>query len=1051
MQNIKGAIRLFAILMGICCVFYLSFTWVTYNQEKKAKKYAKDYINRQAVKDLAMKKTGGDQNRMYDFLDSVRNERENFYLYDSLGEKPIYFWLFTYKDCKERELNLGLDLKGGMNVTLEVSVPDILRSLALNPNDPAFSIPMTKALEERKKSNEDFITIFLRNFKASNPNTSLASVFHSERLKERIKFSSTDGEVEKELRKESTDAIESAKQILETRINKFGVAQPNIQMLSGSGRILVELPGVKEKERVRKLLQGSANLEFWETYSTEEVIGSFYRANQELKVMLGLEADTAAVRDSIRGLIVRDSTLRDSVAKLDTKDKNKKKLDDSLKLVVAPKMPAADTTKKADKKGGRDPLFELMVPNLIPTGQGQQPRRLVYDLPVVGFAAVKDTQKVMEYMRDPQISALFPPDLKLVWSVKPDKDDLKMKLGKGPNVLRLIALKSTLGGGPSLEGDVVTDARVAFRQEDGGTPTISMSMNSVGATQWRNLTAANKQKSEQDPGHAIAIVLDGYAYSYPRVISEIPNGESSITGNFSIKDAEDIVTVLKAGRMPAPARIVEETIVGATLGSEAIRAGLLSFIVALVVVLIYMVFYYNRAGWVADVALFVNVFFIMGILTSLGAVLTLPGIAGVVLTIALSVDANILIFERVREELREGKSIGLAVADGYKHAMSSILDSNLTTLILGIILYSFGTGPVQGFATTLIIGILSSLFCAIFITRIIFDRMLGKNQPIKFSRPATENVLRHSKFDFVGKRMYFYMFSGAIIITGAIFFVKHGFTQGVDFTGGRTYTVRYKSDQNTEKVRQALKVSFGEAPEVKTSGGNDQHKITTNYRINETDPTIAKEAEEKLDAGLDGVVGKGNYQVISSTIVGPSIAKDVLYKSYIVVFLSCVLMFLYILFRFRKWQYGLGAVAALLHDVLVVLSCYTIFDGILPFSLEIDQHFIAAILTVMGYSMTDTVVVFDRIREFLTAKKQDLATAEKKSLINYALNATLSRTINTSMITFFVLLAIFIFGGEVIRGFSFALLIGIVIGTYSSLCIATPIVVDFERRRSDKK
>jgi SecD/SecF fusion protein len=547
--------------------------------------------------------------------------------------------------------------------------------------------------------------------------------------------------------------------------------------------------------------------------------------------------------------------------------------------------------------------------------------------------------------------------------------------------------------------------------------------------------------------------MDNAVYSAPVVKGEIPGGQSSISGQFSDAEADDLVNVLNTGKLPARARIVEETIVGPSLGKEAVRSGLLSFIVAFIVVLLYMGFYYSRAGWVASIALFVNVFFIIGILSSLGAVLTLPGIAGIVLTIALSVDANILIFERVREELREGKGLSLAIADGYKHAMSSILDSNLTTLILGVILYAFGTGPIQGFATTLIIGILSSLFCAIFITRLIFDTLLKRDSKITFSIPATEHILLNSKIDFVGHRRIFYILSGLIIATGFAFFAKNGFkfNLGVDFSGGRTYTVHFNKEMNLDQVRETLKTEFLMQPEVKTAGGFDQLKITTNYMADDVSDKADSLVNAKLESGLTKLVGNAsNYSLEGSSQVGPSIAQDVVSRSYVVVSASCVLMFLFILLRFRRWQFGLGAVAALLHDVLVVLSFFIIFEGILPFPLEIDQHFIAAILTVMSYSMTDTVVVFDRIREFLNlkGKEKDTEGADKRGLINYALNNTLSRTINTSMITFFVLLAIFIFGGDTIRGFAFALVIGIVIGTYSSLCIAAPIVVDFDR--SDK-
>ncbi|GAB4132817.1 MAG: protein translocase subunit SecDF [Bacteroidia bacterium] len=1024
MQNIKGAIRIFAILMAASCLFYLSFTFVTRNWEKKAAQYAENYAAQKFITDLAKTKTGGDEFKMGIFLDSVKSARERFFLKDSLSGKKIYLGLYTYDDCKEKELNLGLDLKGGMNVTMEVSVPDIVRTLSNNSTDPGFIQAMEKASKEQLNSTEDFVTIFGRKYKEVNPQGRLSSLFASQLKSYDITFNSTDEQVLAAIRKEADAAVERAKLVLETRINEFGVAQPNIQHLKSTNRILVELPGVKDEERVSKILQSSANLEFWETYEYAEIAPKMKEANDKLKILLGLVKDTLAVDSSLYQPVYTDVKTKEDSVKAQTAAKSK--LDSAIKVADSLKALAAkDTTKKQVK--GQNPLFDLIVVDNMNQGKG----------PMIFGVFVKDTSAVMAHLNRPEIRGLFPTDSRFAWTAKPETPE------KGSPFVSLIALRKSRTGGPALAGDVVSDARKVYDQMSGsGTPEISMAMNAEGAKAWARITKANIGKS-------IAIVLDDKVYSYPTVNGEITGGQSQITGNFSNREADDLVKLLNTGKLPARAVIVEKTVVGPTLGQEAIRSGLLSFVVALIVVLIYMAFYYSKAGIVADIALFVNVFFIMGILTSLGAVLTLPGIAGVVLTIALSVDANILIFERVREELREGKGLAGAIADGYKHAMSSILDSNLTTLILGIILYAFGSGPVQGFATTLIIGILSSLFCAIFITRLIFDWMLSKDQAIAFSVSATENVLRNTKINFVGNRTKYYIFSGLIITLGVVFFFKNnGFSLGVDFSGGRTYTVRFSEPVDREKVRTILTKNLGVAPEVKTAGGDNQLKITTNVRAEEVSIEADKDVDSKVISGLTEASGgkQDGFKIMSSIKVGPSIANEVVAKSFVVVIISCALMFLYILFRFRKWQYGLGAVAALVHDVMVILSFYAIFDGILPFSLEIDQHFIAAILTVMGYSMTDTVVVFDRIREFLAAKGLDLGTSEKTGVINYALNSTLSRTINTSMITFFVLLAIFIFGGETIRGFSFALLIGIVIGTYSSLCIATPIVVDFDKK-----
>lgn len=658
----------------------------------------------------------------------------------------------------------------------------------------------------------------------------------------------------------------------------------------------------------------------------------------------------------------------------------------------------------------------------------------------MGTAAVKDTAKINAYLRMPQIRALFPSKLKFMWTVKPVDENGKY--------VELIALKATgRDGRAALSGSVIDDATADFAQNS-ASAEVSMTMTPEAAVIWKRLTAENAPK-EGKPGRSIAIVLDNHVYSYPTVQNEITGGRSSITGNFTINEAKDLANILKAGKLPAPAHIVQEAVVGPSLGKEAINAGFISFVIALCVVLLFMGFYYNKAGWVADLALFANIFFIMGILASLGAVLTLPGIAGIVLTIGLSVDANILIFERVREELAAGSSTKQAIKEGFKNAMSSIIDSNVTTLLLGIILYVFGTGPIQGFATTLIIGILTSLFAAIFITRLIFEGLLNKSKPIPFATKLTENAFKKVNINFVGKRKLYYLFSSIIITAGAIAFAMKGLNLGVDFTGGRTFVVRFEKDINTAQVRETLTPALGAAPEVKTFGKSNQVKITTSYLIKDASTDADSKAEAALANGLSAL--KTKFEVMSSQKVGENISDDIKVSAVWAILFACLLVFIYIFIRFKKWQFGLGAVVALFHDVLIVLSIYAIFNGILPFSLEIDQHFIAAILTVMGYSMTDTVVVFDRIREYLSMNsKKELIGQERTSIINYALNSTLSRTINTSLTLFFVLLAIFIFGGEVIRGFAFALLLGVVVGTYSSICVATPIVIDFDRKRKRK-
>lgn len=1024
MQNIKGAIRIFAILMALSCVFYLSFTFVTRNWEKKAKAYAESYVERPEVQDAITAKANGDMSLTVELRDSVVAERMHYFLYDSTAGEKIFLGLYTYESCKGKELSLGLDLQGGMNVTMEVSTPDIVDALSGHSEAPDYTQAKDKALLAQTTSNEDYITLFIRAYREVNPSGKLSALFATQLKADGITFNSTDDQVEAALRKQADDAVERAKLVIETRINEFGVAQPNVQHLKSTNRIMVELPGVKDEERVSQILVSSANLEFWETYHAYEVNQVISEANEKLKTLLGYKVDTVHVDSQLYAPVydkevkTKADTMRvDSIAKV--------KLDSA--VLALDSIKATDTTGRATE---RNPLGQYVV-----SGNPDQEQKGPMTIGVL----TKDTAAVMKMFRMPEIAAMLPADLHLAWTAQTEITDA------GKPFVFLLALREGPRGGPVLEGDVITDARKTFNQMSGSaSPEISMSMNAEGSKDWARIT-------EKNIGRSIAIVLDDKVYSYPNVNGAITGGNSQITGNFTNEEADDLVKLLSTGKLPAKCTIVEKTVVGAELGDDAVKSGLLSFIVALVVVLIYMAFYYSKAGLVADVALFVNVFFILGILSSLGAVLTLPGIAGVVLTIALSVDANILIFERVREELREGKNLSNAIADGYKHAMSSILDSNLTTLILGIILYAFGTGPVQGFATTLIIGIISSMFCAIFITRLIFDWMLRKEQNITFSVAATENVLRNKNFKFVEKRKIFYMISGVIIALGAFFVFKHGgFSLGVDFSGGRTYTVAFKEPVDREAVRIELGKTFGAAPIVKTSGSESTLKITTNFLSKDVSGLADTTVRDALDAGVKAAAGATTYKVVSSVKVGPSIANEVLAKSLLVVVVSCILMFLYILFRFRKWQFGLGAVAALVHDVLIVFSFYAIFDGILPFPLELDQHFVAAILTVMGYSMTDTVVVFDRIREFLAGAGKDVSV-NNTSTINYALNSTLSRTINTSMITFFVLLAIFIFGGETIRGFSFALLIGIVIGTYSSLCIATPIVVDLDRKGTATK
>lgn len=1030
MQN-KGAIRLFAILLALACAYYLMFTWVAGGIEKDADVFATNYVAQEDVIAAAKKSPSANT-----YLDSVKSSKRNYYL-DSLKKKNVIdlgITQYTYDDVKKRQLNLGLDLKGGMNVTLEVSVADIIRGLSNNSNEPTFINALAKAQELQKTSTKDFVTIFGEEFNKLNPGGKLAINFQTIELKGKIDFNTSNEDVLKFLRERIEEAIATSENTLRARIDKFGVTQPNIQRLASSGRILIELPGVTDKARVRKLLQGTANLEFWETYDNEEILPLLDKANTRLKEIM-TPADSAAMAgDTSKVKQITASGKPDTLkSPADTgKASLAAQLGKETKTADSNKVGAtkADTAARFRKD---NPLFSVLNPAI---GRDEKGQQSVGRGPVVGYSVITDTGKVNTYLRNPKIKALFKKGTKFLWTFK--------ATGTEENVVQLIAIRITNREGKApLSGDIITDARKVFDQAGGGSPQISMSMTAEAGQEWRRLTAENVGKS-------IAIVLDNSVYSFPTVINEISGGVSSITGNFTNDEADDLVNILKAGKLPAPAHIVQETVVGPVLGAEAVSKGLFSTIIALVLVLLFMGFYYNKAGWVADLAMIINNFFVIGILASFQAVLTLPGIAGIVLTIAMSVDANILIFERVREELALGKATGVAIKEGYKNAMSSVIDSHITGLLLGIILFVFGTGPIQGFATTLIIGIISSLFCAIFITRLVFDRWLNKNKVITFSNSMTANAFKKININFVGKRKFYYLFSGLIIAAGIFCYVqKGGFSLGVDFKGGRSYVVRFDEIKTTEEVNRALTASFGEAPEVKTYGASTQQRITTTYLIEDASADAETKVETKLNEGLKtlGV----NYQIMSSDKVGETVSRDIKAKAIWAVLLSCLVMFMFIFIRFKKWQYGLGAVIALFHDVAIVLSVYIIFDGVLPFSLEITQDFIAAILTVMSYSMTDTVVVFDRIREYLTERnKSDLDKNEREKVINFALNSTLSRTINTSLTIFFVLLAIFIFGGETIRGFSFALLIGIVIGTYSSICIATPIVIDFEKEKADK-
>jgi SecD/SecF fusion protein len=1037
MQN-KGAIRFFAIAFALVCLFQLSFTVVSRITEKKASNYSRNEQAMALVKSIAKGNTALEAT----IADSIAAVRERYYL-DSISNLTVYNILvrkYTFKECKEREINLGLDLKGGMNVTMEVSVSDVVNAMSGYSTNPIFKRAMALASERQKNSQRDFVTLFGESFKEIDPNAKLAAIFGRMEMRDKIKPNSTNEEVLKVIRTECNDAFDRTFNILSNRINRFGVTQPNVQKLLASDRILIELPGIKEPERVRKLLQGTAMLEFWETYKFNELSNYFGEANKRLAGFTGIDSIDNKQGDSLN---LTKKNVADSIP-----SKTAKAADTaSSKSDLVSKLKKDTTGKGKDKENfekyaKENPLYAYFRPAIF---QGKDGQYYPSEGSVVGYAAIKDTSRVNRLLS--KVNKLFPRNLILAWGVKPEKEM--------PDVLQLYALRSTnRENTASLGGDVIVDARQDYDQN--GRVEVAMNMNAEGAKVWRNLTAANV-------GKQVAIVLDGYVYSAPRVNDEIPNGRSSITGNFSIEEGQDLATVLKSGKLPAPARIVEEAVVGPTLGKEAINAGLWSFVVAFILTLLYMIFYYNKAGLIANVALFVNLLFVFGILASIGAVLTLPGIAGIVLTLGMDVDKNVIIYERIREEIRAGKGIRLAINDGYKHALTAIIDSNVTTLLTGIVLYVFGSGPVQGFATTLIIGILSSLFCAIFITRLLFTRLLDTNKKITLWTRYTEHILTNTKIDFIQLRKTFYIISGALVVIGIVSLFVRGLSYGIDFEGGRTYVVRFDQNVRTDNVRVALGKVYGQEPEVKTFGSNNQVKITTSYMINESAVKVDSIVEAKLYAGLRPLfkndISEADFLAhtdkkalgkMSSQKVQPIIAYSLLVKAYYAVFFSLLIIFGYIVLRFRKWQWGIGGVVSLFHDTFIVLTLFSLLHGILPFSLDIDQHFIAAILTIIGYSIMDSVIIFDRIREYTALyPKRDV-----KETMNAAINSTLGRTLNTSGITFMVLLAMFIFGGEVIRGFCFALMVGVAIGTYSSILNATPIAYDliiWQKRKAEKK
>ncbi len=995
----KGAIRFVTICLLLACLWQLSFTAVTSLYNRKAEKRAEQIAQKADLSAVA------EADRAF-FLDSIRKIEARRYT-DSISGEKVYLG-YTFKQVQNQEINLGLDLKGGMNVMLQVQLEDLVRALSGGNQTPEFLRAIELAKQRSVNSQSDFITLFAEAFRETAPGTRLAQVFGTYEMRDRIKPESTDEQVISVIREEAESAVANSFNVLRNRIDRFGVTQPSIQKIGNTGRILVELPGVKEPERVRKLLQGTASLEFWPTFTYDEMASYLDEANTRLAQLLDTDEPEAAAEPAA-------AAEGDAVAQ----------------ELQAQNAASEDAELAAARKA--NPLYAVLSPS------GMRGNACI------GLAAAADTALVNKYLRMPEIEAIFPAEFRPMWSVQPSE------YAAGDNIYELVAIKATSRDGKApLDGGVVTDAHVDYDQRRGGNPGVSMTMNAEGANVWARLTKENI-------GRQIAIVLDGTVYSYPNVQTEITGGSSSITGNFTIDEATDLTNVLKSGKLPAPATIVQEQVVGPSLGAESIRAGLISFLIAFCLVLLYMLFFYQGAGIAADIALLTNVVLLFGVLSAFGAVLTLPGIAGLVLTLGMAVDANVIIYERIKEELKAGKGLSKAVADGYKNAYSAIIDGQVTTLLTGIVLFFFGSGPIKGFATTLIIGIITSVFTSIFVTRLIFEGRIKRGKNITFENSLTKNFLKNTHINFLDARKWSYIISGALIVIAIGSMFLKGFTYGVDFTGGRTYVVRFDQPVTAEDVREAVNKTFNLADpessvEVKQFGGDSQMKITTSYKFKDESSSVDAEIENMLYESLKGFyLEPGTFSdftstlenpngIISSDKVGATIANDIKRNAIISIILALIVIFAYIAMRFKGWNWGLGGVVSLAHTAIIIIGFFSLFSGILPFNLDVDQTFIAAILTIIGYAINDNVVIFDRIRENLSLHPSD----DFKETVNKSLNATLTRTVNTSVSTLLPMLAIAIFGGESIRGLSVALCLGVLIGTYASIMIGTPVMYDAE-------
>lgn len=1040
-MQLKGLVRIFAAALILISLYQLSFTFLVRNYEKKVVTQAKNDVTK--LYPTPEQKYPGSKEQQAFYQDSlndfVKFRRQE--LLDSVSNKQIvgFPWYVTYTKAKERELNLGLDLQGGMNVVLDVSVEDVIRSLSGHSKDQAFNKALDLAKQRKKASQSDFVSLFGTAYEEVQPSGRLATIFANAYEKD-INFNSTNQQVLNVIRREANAAIKNTYLVLQKRIDKFGVAQPNISLDENKGIISVELAGVDNPDRVRRYLQASANLEFRETYKNNQefVVGILQPVNDALKAALGGKSavdTTAAKTDS--ALLASSDTVKGAASKDTTKTAS---LDSYLAKDSSGKGKKADSA-QSQAQLERDfaktnPLFSVMRPYISQDGQ-------IVPGPVVGMILPKDTATFRRYLQMPAVKSLVPKDLVFVYGQE-NKADRN-------GAMEVYALKvNPANPAPPVSGERVVDARQDFDQN--GSPEISMTMDNTGARDWKKLTGqlAPTNPDDRSTFNYVAIVLDGIVYSAPSILGEIAGGRSSITGSFTVEEAKDMANILKSGKMPAPAQIVSEVVVGPTLGAESIAAGAKAFIISFIIIFTLMLVYYNTGGWVANIALILNLLFTVGILASLGATLTMPGIAGLVLTIGMAVDTNVIIFERIKDELSRGKTYQQAIEDGYKRSYAPVLDGHITSLLTAIILFYFGLGPVLGFATTQIIGLLLSLFCGILVSRIVTDWWTNKKRHFEYFTPVSRKIFKHASFDFVGKRKYAYMVSAVVMVMGVASFF-HGFRHGIDFSGGRSFTVRFDKAVNESEVREDLQKVFGTEPYVKTVGSNNnQLSITTSYKIEEQNLAVDKEVTEKLfqglkkyyEAGITYEAFSSNRYIVGSQTVSPTISDDLRAGAIKATVLSLVVIFLYILLRFSKWQYSIGTIFSLLHDVLVTLAVFSFCKDIVPFTLEIDQHFIAAILTVIGFSMNDTVIVFDRIREYFREKKG----GDRNTIINRAINDTLSRTVMTSLTVFLTILILFIFGGEVTRGFAFAMLIGVITGTYSSIFVAAPVLVDFDHK-----